>query len=151
MDRLIEQLSKHSIIGLDTSIFIYHFETNEQFVHLTTAILNGVQSGKWSCVTSVITLMEINVLPWRLEQNTVAQTYETLLVSFPNLRILDVNRNIARKAAQLRAEFNLKPADALHIATSIIGGATAWISNDKTHTRVSDILSTFILGDFATQ
>ncbi len=148
MDRIIDSLSSHSRIGLDTSVFIYHFEEHGNYIPFTTTILDGIQSGKWNGVTSVITLMEINVLPLRLERNTVAQTYETLLVNFPNLQIVDVNRDIARKAAQLRASYNLKPADALHIATSIIGGVTAWISNDKTHMRVSDIFSTFIFEEF---
>lgn len=151
MDRLREQLSRHNLIGLDTSIFIYHFEANPRYLPLTSEILNGVQIGKWNAVISVITLMEVNVLPLRLERITIAQTYEALLVNFPNLQIMDVNRDIARKAAQLRATYNLKPADALHIATAIIGSASAWISNDKLHARVSDNLSTIILEDHITQ
>ncbi|OQX61059.1 MAG: hypothetical protein B5M51_08900 [Anaerolinea sp. 4484_236] len=48
------------------------------------------------------TLMEINVHPWRMGKPRIAQTYETLLTHFPNLRIIDTNRDIARKAAQIR-------------------------------------------------
>jgi len=46
--------------------------------------------------------MEINVHPWRMGKPRIAQTYETLLTHFPNLRIIDTNRDIARKAAQIR-------------------------------------------------
>jgi len=58
------------------------------------------------------------------------------------------NRDIARKTAQIRAAYNLRPADALHIATAINSGGTAWICNDKQLRRLSDILDVFILDDF---
>ncbi len=150
MERLIDRLENHSKIGIDTSIFIYHFEENRKYTSLTSAILEGIQSGKWVGAISVITLMEINVLPFRLQLNSVARTYEVLLANFPNLQIIDVNRDIARKASQLRAEFNFKPADALHISTSLLSGVTAWVSNDKSHSRASEFLEILILDEFVT-
>lgn len=148
MDRLTELLSKHRIIGIDTSIFIYHFEANPKYLAYTSEILEGIQNGLWHGVTSVITLMEINVPPLRLGHHVAAQNYEALLANFPNLQLIDMNRDIARKAAQLRAEFNLRPADAIHIATSMTNKATAWISNDKSHQKLAEDIQIFLLNDF---
>ncbi|MEA3350755.1 MAG: PIN domain-containing protein [Chloroflexota bacterium] len=148
MGAIESALSDHAIIGLDTSIFIYQFEAHPRYLPITTALLNGIQAGEWSAIISVITLMEINVHPWRLKRPKVARTYETLLVNFPNLQIVDVNRDVARKAAQIRAAFNLRPADSLHIATAIVGEATAWVSNDKQHRRLADKLDILILDKF---
>ena len=141
-------LSNHRFIGLDTSIFIYQFEEHPNYLSVTKEILKGVEAGRWSAATSVLTLMEINVHPWRLNQPKVARTYETLLINFPNLEIVDVNRDIVRKAAQIRAAFNLRPADSLHLATAIVSGATAWISNDKQHRRLSEWIDIVILDQF---
>jgi len=62
-------LTQHHKIGIDTSVFIYHFESNAKYLPLTTTILEGIQNGRWRAVTSVITLMEINVHPWRMDLN----------------------------------------------------------------------------------
>ncbi len=148
MARIETALAAHPVIGLDTAIFIYHFEAHPTYLPLTTAILNRVQAGEPHAVISVITLMEINVHPWRLRQPRIAQTYEALLVNFPHLQVLDVNRDVARLAAQIRAGYNLRPADALHIASALVGGATLWVSNDKQHQRVSDLLPIVILEDY---
>ncbi len=141
-------LAGHISIGLDTSIIIYHFESNEKFLPLTTQILQSVQAGNQFAIVSVLALLEINVKPFRMEQHQIAQSYETLLTNFPNLGIVDVNRDIARKAAQLRAMYNLRPADAIHIATAVLSRATAWISNDRKHKRVSQEITVLLLDDF---
>ena len=145
MDGIAGVLSRHSLVGFDTSIFIYHFEAHPGYLTLTTALLNGVASGRWRALTSTITLMEIAVLPLRQKRFRAAQAYEAILANFPNLEIVDIDRDAARKAAQLRAEYNLRPADALQIGAAIVNGATAWIGNDRTHTRVSKEITVVLL------
>ena len=145
MDGIAGLLSGHRLVGFDTSIFIYHFEAHPDFLPLTTAILNGVSSGKWRAVTSTITLMELTVLPLRQKRYRAAQGYEAILANFPNLEIIDIDRDAARKAAQLRAEYNLRPADALQIGAAIVNGATAWVGNDRTHRRVSKEITVVLL------
>ena len=83
--------------------FIYHFEANPRYLPLTQELLMGVQAGQWAAVTSVVTLMELTVRPWQLDRPNVAREYEALLVHFPHLTLVEVTRDIARRAAQLRA------------------------------------------------
>lgn len=148
MDTLADRLARHQLIGLDTAVFIYHLEANPRYLPLTTAVLNAVQTGQCHAVTSVITLMELTVLPWRQARAAAARHYEALLVNFPNLQLLDVNRNITRRAAQLRAQHNLRPADALQIATALTSGATAWVSNDQQHGRIAPFVEVILLDQF---
>jgi predicted nucleic acid-binding protein len=70
-----------------------------------------------------------------------------LLAHFPNLYIQEVTRTIARRAAQLRAVFSLRPADAIHVATGLVGGATAWITNDRELRRLTLLIDVVVLGD----
>ena len=149
MERLLEQLARHTLIALDTSIFIYHFEAHPRYQPLTEVVLTGVQDGRWAAVGSTLLVMELTVRPWQLNQPTVAHEYEVLLIHFPHLSLLDATRNIARRAAQLRATYNLRPADALHIATALVSGATAFITNDRGLARLAPILEIIILEDFA--
>ena len=145
MEGLRRRLAKHSLIGLDTSIFIYHFEAHPTYQPLTTIILNNVQTGKLRTVVSTVAVMELTVQPWRINQPHIAQHYEALLVHFPHLALIDVTRDVARKAAQLRAAYSIRPADALHVATSIVNQATAFITNDKGLSRLHSHLEIITL------
>lgn len=148
MDTLPDRLAKHQLIGLDTAVFIYHLAANPRYLPMTTAVLNAVQTGRCHACTSIITLMELTVLPWRQKRAAVARHYESLLVNFPNLQLLEVNRDITRRAAQLRAQYNFRPADALQIATALVYGATAWVSNDRQHGRIAPLTDVILLDDF---
>lgn len=92
--------------------------------------------------------MELTVHPWRMNRGDVARQYEVLLINFPNLRLVDVTREVARPGAQLRAKYNLRPADALQVATAMASGATVWVSNDKKLKRLELDIEVIILDDF---
>ena len=47
--------------------------------------------------------MELTVRPWQLEGPAAARVYEALWTHFPHLVLVDVTRDVARRAAQLRA------------------------------------------------
>ncbi|NOX62003.1 MAG: type II toxin-antitoxin system VapC family toxin [Chloroflexi bacterium] len=140
IDRLMRRLQPHAIIGLDTVVFIYHFEAHPAYSPLTMAALSRIQEGHQQGVTSTITLMELTMRPWQLAREAVAHHYETLLVNFPNLRLVDIDRQVARRAAQLRARYRVRPADALQIAAALVHGAGAFLTNDHRLSRLNPII-----------
>lgn len=148
MASLPHRLAAHQLIGLDTSIFIYHFEANQKYLPLTRSILKLVESGQSQGVISTLVVMELTVHPWRINRGDIARQYEALLINFPNLKLVDVSREVARQAAQLRAKYNLRPADALQVGTAIISGATLWVSNDKALKRLEPAIEVIVLEDF---
>ena len=147
MEHLNEQLAGHTTIGLDTSIFIYHFEAHPRYLPLTRDLLSGVETGQWNAITCTVTIMELTVHPWRLNRPDVARAYEALLIHFPHLLLADVTRDVARRAAQLRARHRIRPADALQVAAALIHGATAFVTNDRALARLSSVLAVVILDD----
>ncbi len=149
MGELTEKLTSADVVGLDTSIFIYHLESNPAYAALTKTVFENLEDGKFQGVTSTITLMELTVLPWRMGHENVAREYEAVLVNFPNLSIVDIDRDVARLSAKLRADFNVTPADALQVAASLQAGAKAFLTNDKRLTGLQTILEILILDDFA--
>lgn len=92
--------------------------------------------------------MEINVRPWQLNREMMAREYEAILVHFPNLSIIDVDRIVARHASQLRAKYNISPPDALQIAASLSFGAKAFLTNDKKLSKIQELIDIVVLDDF---
>ena len=148
MAGLGEKLSSAGVVGLDTSIFIYHLEANPTYEPLTKTVFEDMEAGRFQGVTSTITLMELTVLPWRMGNENVAREYEAVLVNFPNLNIIDVDRNVARLGAKLRADFNISPADALQVAASLQGGAKAFLTNDKRLIFFQTVIEFLLIDDF---
>ncbi|MGQ9710855.1 MAG: type II toxin-antitoxin system VapC family toxin [Anaerolineae bacterium] len=144
---LAGRLAGHPVLGLDTSVFIYHLEAHPRYLPLTMILLAGVQAGQWRAVTSTVTLMELTVRPWQLGRAAVAREYEALLVHFPHLTVADVTRDVARRAAQLRAIYSLRPADALQVATALVHEATVFVTNDRSLARLSPVLDVVLLDD----
>lgn len=140
VDRLAKELKSSTVLGLDTSILIYHFEAHPDYLPLTQEILSWVFNGQKRAVTSVVTLMEINVRPFQLGREDIARKYEALLANFPNLAIVDIDREVARKAARLRSEYQIRTPDAIQIAACIVNGAEAFITNDRQLERLTSVI-----------
>jgi len=147
MGLVSDRLATHRLIGLDTAVFIYHLEAHPVYQPLTQELLAGVESGQWAAVTSTVTLMELTVRPWQLGHPAIAREYEALLVHFPHLTLSDVTRDVARRAAQLRAHYRLRPADAIQMATALAHSATAFVTNDRQLVRLSALLDVVVLDD----
>ena len=148
MGRLSERLAEHTIIGLDTSVFIYHLEAHPAYLPLTQELLDGIQTGRWNAVTSTITIMELTIPAWRHGMEAAAREYEALLSNYPHLTIVPVTRDVARRATQLRACFNLRPADALQGAASIVEEASVFVTNDRSLARLQPVVDVVILDDY---
>lgn len=147
MDRLIQKLAKAGVVGIDTPVFIYHIEAHPQYSSLTREIFSSMENGKWAGITSAITLMEINVHPWKIGREDVARKYEALLVNFPNLSIVNIDRDVARIASQLRARFGVSPPDALQVAASLVAGAKLFLTNDRRLSSLQSLIEVVVLDD----
>jgi predicted nucleic acid-binding protein len=147
MGQLSKRLGTFSKVGLDTSVLIYHFEKHPIYSPLTQELLSGIEKGVRKGITSSITLMEIIVKPLSLGRNDIARKYEALLMNFPNLEIADLDRDIIRQAARLRAEYRLRPPDALQVSACLLSGAKVFITNDRQISRLREKLDIIVLED----
>ena len=147
MGQLSKRLSNFSKVGLDTSLFIYHFERHPIYFPLSQEILSGIEKGERKGITSMITLMEIIVKPLSLGMPEIARKYEALLMNFPNLEVVDVDRDVIRQAARLRADHRIKPPDALQVSACLLGGAQVFITNDRQIDRLREKFEIVILDD----
>jgi len=139
MKALQDFLKNHPVIGLDTSLFIYHLEDHPRYSPLTEIIFGALEHGRNKGVTSYLTLMEILVKPKTEGLLQVARDYEYYLTTFPNLTFYEMGLDVARKASDVRSSDRIKAPDAIQLATAIFCGATAFLTNDKIFERVRGV------------
>jgi len=149
LDGIAAILYRHECVGLDTSLFIYHIEGTSRYANAVSVVFDGLIRGTFAAVTSVLTLMEVTVKPLQLGFADVADEYGLLLSTYPNLTIVGLDQATARRAAQLRAIYRLRPADALQVAACLQNGATAFLTNDKGLRRITNEIQVILLEDFA--
>ena len=132
-------LAKYRKVGVDTAAFIYHFEENERYLPFTNVLFEMIETGEVKAVTSTITLMEVLVKPKRVGNERAAEEYKFILQTFPNLEIIQVDAEVAEKAAEIRARYGVRPPDALQVAASLRSNAEAFITNDRRLKKIKEI------------
>ncbi|OGP29489.1 MAG: hypothetical protein A2022_08370 [Deltaproteobacteria bacterium GWF2_42_12] len=125
--------------GLATMIFIYHLEDHPKYVAATEKLFDGIEHGSCRAVTSILTLIELLIKPKR-EGNLIAVSdYRDLILTFPNLTVMDVDLRVSDIASDLRARYKIRMPDAIQLATAMTGGAQHFITNDDGLKKVKDI------------
>ena len=125
------EIGEGALLGVDTNLFIYHFEDNPEFGPAASQLLEAAESGRWRLVASVLSLMEVLVLPKRQGREALCQRYRDLFQTFPNLTVLPVGPEVVELASDLRAHHRIRTPDALHLATASFAGAKAFVSQDS--------------------
>ena len=130
---------KGKVVGLDTMVFIYHFEESQIYSPLTFSIFENLEKGNFKGITSILTLLEILAKPKKENNSLLTERYKLLFETFPNLQVKTLNENIADIASTLRASYNINTPDAIQIATSLEAKADIFITNDATLKKISEI------------
>lgn len=124
----------------ETAPLIYYIEENSTYVAKMDAIIAAVEDRPIDAVSLVITLTEVLTHPFKMGNARLEQQYRDILLNNENLRLLPVTSRISESAAELRARYNLRTPDALHVATGIDARCDAFLTNDTTMKRVTEIV-----------
>ena len=139
MGRISEALEKHAILLLDTIIWIYHFEEHPDYGAAAGEILSTIADGRCKALMSELSLMEVVTGPLRMGRQDIADEYELLLSSFPNLELWPVTRSVLLKAADIRARHGFKTPDAVILATAAEAGASLVVTNASGWSNFQDV------------
>jgi predicted nucleic acid-binding protein len=142
----IESL-RGSIVGLDTTPLIYYTEANPTYIEVVDPFFKAVERGEFIVVTSIVTLLEVLVRPFRDGDLELAQEYRDFLFDSDNVSIRFLSQKIVEEAARLRAfHNNIRTPDAIQMATAIDANASFFLTND---TRLPSLpnLKTLVLED----
>lgn len=119
------------IYGVDTMLFVYHFEANPEFGPAAGRILGAAEKGRCRLVTSVLSLLEALVVPNRTGAKELCRRYRDFFESFPNLETLPLDIPIAELASGLRAAHTVRMPDAIHLATALSAGVQGFLTEDR--------------------
>ncbi len=126
----IEEL-RGQTVGMDTAPLIYFIEENSNYVKFVDPFFEAIERNEFTVVTSIVTLLEVLVVPIRLKQDGLAQKYRDLLFKSKGLSTVPVTQEIAEEAARLRSIYNsMRTPDAIQIATAMKERASRFLTND---------------------
>lgn len=83
-----------------------------------------------------------------LRQTDIARKLETLLISFPNLSIVDLTRDVIRQAARIRAGYRIRTPDALQAAAILVNGGEVFVTNASRLKYLQPVLRVILLDDY---
>ncbi|MEK9146751.1 MAG: PIN domain-containing protein [Patescibacteria group bacterium] len=138
-------LSKHKILALDTTPFIYHFEQNPKYSKLTDIVFSRL--GETLGITSTTTFAESLAKENIYKNKKVTNILKSALLSIPNLTYVPVSLEIAEVAARLKVKYQLTLPDAFQVSTALISNASIFITNDEKFRKVKKP-RVLILNDF---
>lgn len=127
------------VVGLDTAPVIYYIEEHQMYPPLVEPFFETVAQSNIAVVTSTVTLIEVLTQPLRRSNAVLATQYRELLLAAQGIAVHTVSVAIAEEAARLRAAYNLRTPDAIQVATAIVAGASAFLTNDTRLAVVSEI------------
>ncbi|MEX2431449.1 MAG: PIN domain-containing protein [Dehalococcoidia bacterium] len=149
-DRWANALAPLRRITFDANALIYLLEGLQPHAALVQQALWRVQRGAAVGVVPTIVEMEIMVRPLREDRLDVVEHVNFLLRNVRNLVVRNIDSQVARIAARLRAHGRLKPPDALIGAAAIAEGCDAIIGNDYEFSRRVTGVTYLRLDDYVT-
>lgn len=138
VEKLRTFLRRHSLIALDTPVFIYHMQAHPRYFACTDCVFDWLERPSARAITSTITMTELLVQPYRDSNEEAADKFRGLLSTHPNLAWVAPNLEIAATAARIRALRRLQTPDALQAATAVHSLATGLITNDPVFQRIEN-------------
>ena len=147
VDEFRTALNAYEVIGLDAMSFIYHFEKKPHFGPITKVLFAHIQAGKVSAVISVLLAGEVLTGVKKVGNREMILRYRHIFSEFPNLTLHDADMHVMEKMSDLRAAYGLKTPDAIHVATALLNGAQAFVTNDTGLKRVNE-LDVLVLEDY---
>ena len=124
------------VVGLDTAPLIYFIEENPIYLATVRPFFEAMDRGEFSVITSMVTLLEVLVHPFRCGDADLAQQYRDVLLHADHLTTSGLSQDIAEEAARLRAMYNLRTPDAIQFATAVYTSAAYFLTNDDRYPRV---------------
>ena len=139
MIRLDEALAGITVLGFDTSPFIYFIERHARYLGVVREVIRRIDAGVVRGNSSVVTLIEVLTQPKRTGNTVIEREYRDLLLHSRHFELISIDTLIAEQAAALRASYALRTPDALQIAAALHVGSQAFLTNDLTLKRITDL------------
>lgn len=128
-----------SKVYLDSSIFIYHFENKLPFSEYTKLIFELGEKGEITLGTSSLTFTEITPIIFRSGSKKILSIYFSIDQPPLSTKIINLDKEIAFLAGEIRAEYNFKTPESIHLASAMSAKYDIFLTNDKNLVKCKDI------------
>lgn len=134
------EIFKNKVLFLDTAPLIYFMEnSNPDYTKIMREFFKQAYALPFQPTTSTITVTEILVKPYKKGRSDLIVKYKSAIVNSKTIKICNIDSETANKAAELRANHNLKTPDALQIAAALNNKCDFFITNDFELSRINEI------------
>lgn len=124
-------MTDYKKIFVDTAPFIYYIEKNPQYFNRVKNFFAECYQNDIVLVSSVITVEEYCVFPYRNNKTEYIAMFEKLIETL-KIEMVGITGVMAKRAAQIRADYKyFKAMDALQLAVASIKNCDAFLTNDK--------------------
>ncbi|MBE5898801.1 MAG: type II toxin-antitoxin system VapC family toxin [Lachnospiraceae bacterium] len=124
---------------IDTAPYIYYLESNDELAKKMEIFFSEEYKANSSFVTSVITVEEYLVYPYRNNDNECVARFHRFIEDV-GTKVVHVDERIADEAARIRAKYqSFKAMDALQLATAKVMQCKGFVTNDKQLKQYTDI------------
>ncbi len=120
---------------LDSAPIIYHIEGMMPFA---TSVDARLAASSVALVSSELARLECLVVPLRNGDTARVGDFDMFFDARVD-EFVDFTGAVFRRAAVIRASYNFKTPDALHLAAAVESGCTAFLTNDVQLTRFTGL------------
>ena len=145
INSVLDRIAGKSVY-IDTNLFIYFLDQNTHFFPIASELLEAVEKGVFIAFTGDLTVAEALVKPYKTKDNFIIHQFKAFFNTENFLSVLSHNSEAFDLCSQIRAESNMKFADALHYATAIQAGCQFFITNDK-GIRSNDLIEVILINE----
>lgn len=143
---IINSIQSSHIAALDTNLFIYAYGKKDYLGDLARAFLDDLKVLSPRIVISVLVFEEFLVQIYKKKLDKNINEYEDFITCGGLATVLDVNREVAREAAKIRAKYHgIRTPDALHLASAIFAKANFFVTTDRRIPRKIENLKVIVL------
>ena len=130
-DPLGDTIAPGSTLLVDTSVVLAYLVGTEPTSERAGQLFDAfVATGRNPASLSMITVAEILIRPFRAGPTAVARA-EGFLRHFADIKLLDVDYDVARAAARIRAATGMRMPDAIILASVVVAGIDVLVTNDR--------------------
>ncbi len=124
-------LGQHQRVGIDSNVLIYLLEGSSPLADAAGRLLDALAAGEATGVLATLAVAEVSTGPARIGDVAMVQRYADELTSLENIDVVAMDTVVAVEAALIRGAGQLTLADAIHLGTARLSGATVFVTNDR--------------------
>src|SRR4051794_39524770 len=125
-------------IYCDSVILIYFFDHAGAFNVRATNRLAAMAAARDRIAISDLVRLEYRVKPLKAGDSTKLTLFNGFC-SQPDVRVIPITTPVLERATVIRATYNFKLGDSLHLAAAVEGGCDCFLTNDTRLSRFTDI------------